>query len=57
MEVQVRIDDGADGASRSLVRWLARDPDLNRHAHIYLDGGDPQPGDMGPALEIINLVV
>lgn len=55
MRVEVRV--GEEQAElRSLYRWLREDEDL-RSARIGLSGTDPAPGEMGSALEVIEVLL
>jgi hypothetical protein len=47
----------ADRELRSLYGWLCEDPDIRRHARLSLVAGEPDPGQMGAALEVIQFVV
>jgi len=56
MLVQVVAGDGDDGtATRSLYRWLTRDPDARRFVRVALGAGSSE-GYMG-ALEVISAVL
>jgi Effector Associated Constant Component 1 len=41
---------------RSFCDWLRLEPDVSRHARISLTSAEPRPGEMGAALEAIQLV-
>jgi hypothetical protein len=46
----------AEQELRSLCEWLRHEPDVVRHARISLGSAEPRPGEMGVALEVIQLV-
>jgi hypothetical protein len=46
----------AEQELRSLCDWLRDEPDVSRHASISLASAEPRPGEMGVALEVIQLV-
>lgn len=50
--VQIGVD---DTSALPLYRWLTDDPDVRRDATLSFASG--QPGDMGGALEVINVVL
>jgi hypothetical protein len=55
VQVRVGLAGGGDPAAiTSLFRWLARDPEVRRHAEVSLDSGG-SAGEMG-ALDVINIV-
>lgn len=47
-------DDGR--ALDSLFRWLSRDTELARHAHLSSAAACRGPGEMGGALDVVNAV-
>jgi hypothetical protein len=51
---QLRIAVNED-STLSLYRWLIDDPDVRRYT--TLSRADGQPGDMGGALDVINVVL
>lgn len=58
--MDVRISVGGtsgDGALTSLFRWLAQDPDVRRDAEVAIGSSAGRPGDMGGALEVLNIVL
>lgn len=55
--ISVRISGReAEQDLRSLCDWLRHEPDVSRHARISLASAEPQPGEMGAALEAIQLI-
>lgn len=50
--------DGSDSEQelRSLRGWLTNDPEVRRYAKIRLGGAPIQDGEMGSALEVIELI-
>ena len=58
MRIQIRVaGQDADQELRSLYAWLLEDSDLRRQAQASLVVTEPQPAEMGGALELIQLVV
>ncbi|MFJ6889694.1 hypothetical protein ACIQRC_33305 [Streptomyces californicus] len=55
MRLEVRLESGA-GELRSLQGWLRSDPDVRRSAEIEVRGNTPRPGEMGTALDVLQLV-
>ncbi|MEV0280214.1 hypothetical protein AB0I22_28010 [Streptomyces sp. NPDC050610] len=55
IEIGITGDD-AEAELRSLRDWLADEPDIRRHTQITLAAAEPEPGDMGSALDLIKLV-
>lgn len=55
MRLEVRLESGA-GELRSLQGWLRSDPDVRRSAEIEVRGSTPRPGEMGTALDVLQLV-
>ncbi|GAA2288661.1 hypothetical protein GCM10010145_68850 [Streptomyces ruber] len=55
MRVEVRLESGA-GELRSLQGWLRSDPDVRRFAVVEARGSTPRPGEMGTALDVLQLV-
>ncbi|MEU2982571.1 hypothetical protein ABZ678_38235 [Streptomyces hirsutus] len=55
MRLEVHVEPGA-GELRSLQGWLRSDPDVRRSAVTELRGSAPRPGDMGTALDVLQLV-
>ncbi|MFD7610759.1 hypothetical protein [Streptomyces sp. NPDC059828] len=51
----MHLESGA-GDLRSLQAWLRSDPDVRRSAVTELRGNTPQPGEMGTALDMLQLV-
>ncbi|MGW1768931.1 effector-associated constant component EACC1 [Streptomyces sp. NPDC002073] len=49
------MESGA-GELRSLQGWLRSDPDVRRTAATDLQGSAPRPGEMGTALDVLELV-
>lgn len=52
MRLRILLD---NTSGTSLYRWLAQDGEIKRQASISL--GDPEPGEMGGALEIVNIIL
>ncbi|MFJ6636968.1 hypothetical protein ACIQMR_37420 [Streptomyces sp. NPDC091376] len=44
------------GELRSLQGWLRSDPDVRRSAVVEVRGSAPRPGEMGTALDMLQLV-
>ncbi|MFD7232149.1 hypothetical protein [Streptomyces sp. NPDC059881] len=44
------------GELRSLQGWLRSDPDMRRSSAAEMRGGVPRPGEMGTALDVLQLV-
>ncbi|MFF5932075.1 hypothetical protein [Streptomyces sp. NPDC012508] len=55
MRLEVRVESGA-GELRSLQGWLRSDPDVRRTAVTDIRGNTPRPGEMGAALDVLQLV-
>uniref|UniRef100_UPI00384CF355 effector-associated constant component EACC1 n=1 Tax=Streptomyces pristinaespiralis TaxID=38300 RepID=UPI00384CF355 len=55
MRLEVRLESGA-GELRSLQGWLRSDPDVRKSAVTEVRGSTPQPGEMGTALDVLQLV-
>ncbi|MFB8026546.1 MULTISPECIES: hypothetical protein [unclassified Streptomyces] len=55
MQLDVQVDSGAEEL-RSLQRWLLSDPDVRRSMRAEMRGSTPQPGEMGGALDVLQLV-
>ncbi|WP_406466408.1 hypothetical protein OH738_39990 [Streptomyces hirsutus] len=55
MQLEVHVEPGA-GELRSLQGWLRSDPDVRRSAVTELRGSTPRSGDMGTALDVLQLV-
>ncbi|WP_338326658.1 effector-associated constant component EACC1 [Streptomyces lasalocidi] len=53
LELQVGL--GA-GELRSLQGWLRADPVVRRSTAVGVRGGGPEPGEMGTALDVLELV-
>ncbi|MGN9796236.1 effector-associated constant component EACC1 [Streptomyces sp. OZ13] len=49
------MESGA-GELRSLQGWLRSDPDVRRSAAAVVRGSTPRPGEMGTALDVLQLV-
>ncbi|MFI1206329.1 hypothetical protein ACH4UV_01865 [Streptomyces sp. NPDC020802] len=57
MRLVVRLESGpGPGELRSLQGWLRSDPDVRRSAHVEVQGSVPRPGEMGTALDVLQLV-
>jgi hypothetical protein len=58
LKVLLHVEGDADavGATRSLFRWLVNDPDVARLAEVR-PSGRIEPGEMGPGLDMIDVVV
>ncbi|MET0425707.1 MAG: hypothetical protein ABW046_17700, partial [Actinoplanes sp.] len=52
LEVSIRVDEVG-----SLYRWLALDPQVRQEATVSLRPAPPADGEMGGALEVINVVL
>ncbi len=48
---------GADSALTSLYAWLRDEPEIRQRAQISLLAARSEPGEMGTALDVIQLVV
>lgn len=58
MAIIIRVDgDDAETELRSLHQWLLNDPDVLRHSQISLMQHEPRPGEMGGALEAVQLIL
>jgi hypothetical protein len=57
IEVSIRVDDRDDQTAGSLYRWLALDPQVRQDATVSLTATPPGAGEMGGALEVINVVL
>jgi membrane-associated two-gene conflict system component 1 (EACC1) len=55
VRLEVHVEQGA-GELRSLQGWLRSDPLTRRSAGIELAGSTPRPGQMGTALDVLQLV-
>lgn len=55
VRLEVRLESGA-GELRSLQGWLRSDPDVRKSAVTEVRGSTPQPGEMGTALDVLQLV-
>ncbi|WP_327350133.1 hypothetical protein OG772_36315 [Streptomyces sp. NBC_01321] len=55
MRIEVHLESGA-GELRSLQGWLRSDPDVRRSAATEVQGSTPRPGEMGTALDVLQLV-
>lgn len=55
MRLEVRVGSGV-GELRSLQGWLRSDPDVRRSAVVEVRGSAPRPGEMGTALDMLQLV-
>ncbi|WP_411761907.1 effector-associated constant component EACC1 [Streptomyces tunisiensis] len=51
----MRVDSSA-GELRSLQGWLRADPETRRSVTAQVRGGVPGPGEMGAALDVLQLV-
>ncbi|MEU5402840.1 hypothetical protein ABZ348_26480 [Streptomyces sp. NPDC005963] len=54
MRLEVRVESA--GELRSLQQWLRSDPEVRRSGRVEIIGGDPRPGEMGAALDVLQLV-
>ena len=54
MQLEVRVESA--GELRSLQGWLRSDPEVRRSATVRVRGSAPQPGEMGTALDVLDLV-
>jgi hypothetical protein len=56
--IQIRVGGSeADTALSSLFAWLRDEADLRQTAQISLLAAEPEPAEMGPAFDVIQLVV
>ncbi|MFJ9808982.1 hypothetical protein ACIRTB_12180 [Streptomyces sp. NPDC101158] len=55
VRLEVHLESGA-GELRSLQNWLRSDPDVRRTAMADVRGSAPRPGEMGSALDMLQLV-
>ena len=55
MRLEVQVESTV-GELRSLQGWLRADPEVRRSAAGEVRGGVPGPGDMGTALDVLQLV-
>ncbi|MER5988836.1 hypothetical protein [Streptomyces sp. NPDC001787] len=54
MRLEVRVESA--GELRSLQGWLRSDPEVRRSAAVEVRGSAPRPGEMGAALDVLQLV-
>lgn len=58
MDVHVSVGGTSDDAAlASLFRWLTQDPDVGRGAKVAIEPSSGRPGDMGGAVETLNVVL
>jgi hypothetical protein len=58
MPIYIRIEgDDSEQELRSFNDWLTDDPHIRRCARVSLTGPLPGPGEMGSALDVIQLVI
>lgn len=58
MQARLSVDESPDGTElTSLYRWVSQDPDVRRDAKVTGVPAQAQPGDMGGALELVNVVL
>ncbi|MFF0775875.1 hypothetical protein ACFYUK_43785 [Nonomuraea wenchangensis] len=58
MSIRMRFDgDHSEQELQSLRQWLLDDPEVRRHARVRLGGPPVQDGEMGSALDVIELIV
>ncbi len=55
--MDLEVASGDPGDLSALYVWLARDPDVRRHARIRRQETQPQPSEMGSTLELINVAL
>ncbi|WP_443048884.1 effector-associated constant component EACC1 [Streptomyces sp. NBC_00328] len=55
VRLEVRVE-SAERELRSLQSWLRSDPEARRSAVVELHGSVPRPGEMGTALDVLELV-
>lgn len=55
MRLEVQVESTV-GELRSLQGWLRADPEVRRSAAVEVRGGVPGPGEMGTALDVLQLV-
>ncbi|WP_455362141.1 effector-associated constant component EACC1 [Streptomyces sp. SYSU K21746] len=55
VRLEVQVASGA-GNLRSLQGWLRSDPQVRRSATVEVRGSSPRPGEMGTALDALQLV-
>jgi Effector Associated Constant Component 1 len=57
MQLRMSVDgDRPDEEISTLYRMLLADERIRRHASVTVEGGGLRPGEMGTALEVIQLV-
>ncbi|MFJ2900231.1 hypothetical protein ACIO87_35825 [Streptomyces sp. NPDC087218] len=54
VQLEVRVESA--GELRSLQGWLRSDPEVRRSATVQVRGSEPRPGEMGTALDVLQLV-
>nr|BFE31616.1 hypothetical protein GCM10010200_038670 [Actinomadura rugatobispora] len=58
MEIVIRLDGPeADEQLQSLHDWLMAEPAIRRHASVSLRSAEAKPGEMGTALDAIQVAV
>ena len=58
MTIEIRISGPmADEDLASLYQWLRAEPDVRRHALISLTSAEPEQGELGVALDTIQMIV
>jgi hypothetical protein len=58
VQARLNVENSPDGAElTSLYRWLRDDPDVRRDAKLTAVSTPAQRGDMGGALELVNVVL
>ncbi|MFF1351354.1 hypothetical protein ACFVZJ_36250 [Streptomyces sp. NPDC058322] len=54
VRLEMRVESAAE--LRSLQGWLRSDPEVRRSATVEVRGTAPQPGEMGTAMDVLQLV-
>ncbi len=57
LSVRIAGGDSDEDALRSFARWLGEEPEVRHHAVITWSAAVPGAGDMGGALEVVQLVL
>jgi hypothetical protein len=57
IEVSIRVDDRDGQTAGSLYRWLVLDQQVRRDATVSVRPAPPGAGEMGGAVDVINMVL
>lgn len=57
LSVRIAGSSSDEDAFQSFARWLEEEPEIRRHAVITWRAAVPDAGDMGGALEVVQLVL